>query len=932
MFRHYPAALVLAVGFAVVSSAMAPLAYGQQAANGKIAGTVLDEYNGMTLPTAPITVVGMDRTVFADLDGKYTVSVPAGTYDVKVTFSGYQERTVRNVVVTGGRTTQLDVVMFLDNLQYSEDVIVRAEEPGANTDAAALLERTRSGNIEDNVSGKRMRQNSDSDAAQAAERVPGLSVVDSSYVFVRGLGARYSNSTLNGIQMPTTEPDKRVVPLDLFPSGMIDQMQVIKTYTPDKPAEFSGGLVEIQSLSFPPDAAFGLGIKYGTDSQLGDAGISHVGGGRDSLGFDDGTRALSSTLVPADERVVRGGIFTDLGLVRADLVDIAASFNNEWTPRDNDPGVNQGYQAHFGNSWEKASVVTSYAYRNDYGNWDEEQNVFRVAEDGLSVRNDYDLHYTDNTAKQALVGNFSYRPTAANRFLWENFWTHKGNKETRLLEGFNDDINTNIRNQRLRWIEEDILTSKGSGSHFLQSPGNSRVNWWVAYSRATRDEPDLRETLYEDNGGVFQLADESQSGFRLFIDQTDEIWDGGADWSFFYDQWDDLPGSMQVGFQANLRERQFDARRFRNRHLFTANVDLTLPAEQLFVEQNFVNGVFEIREETRNTDTYTGDHDIWAGYGMIDLPLADRWRFVGGVRYEKSDQVVNTFDPFVVGNPDAEVITTENDDSDVLPSANLVYQLRIDQNLRLGYSRTVNRPQFRELAPFDFTDVVGGRTVIGNPELVSATIDNFDIRWEWFPGSTEIIAASFFHKSFGDPIERVVEATAQLRTSFANAESARNSGFELELQKILGSYFEAGGNYTYVDSSVEVGTGAGQVQTSTERPLAGTSQNLFNAYADFHLASRALAVRLLVNWFDDRISDVGALGLPDIIEEAREKIDLVFVWSAGSQLGSFPNFNIRVSLENLSNPEYRYTQAEEVYRAFTLGRGLDVAFSWDILR
>jgi len=342
--------------------------------------------------------------------------------------------------------------------------------------------------------------------------------------------------------------------------------------------------------------------------------------------------------------------------------------------------------------------------------------------------------------------------------------------------------------------------------------------------------------------------------------------------------------------------------------------------------------VFEIREETRNTDSYTGEHDIYAGYAMVDLPLADKWRFVGGARYEKSDQTVNSFDPFIVGDPNAPVITTENDDSDLLPSVNVVYQFRIDQNLRLGYSRTLNRPQFRELAPFDFTDVVGGQTVLGNPDLVSATIDNFDIRWEWFPGSTEIIAASFFYKSFDDPIERVVEATAQLRTSFTNADSARNTGFELELQKILGPYFEAGGNYTYVDSSVEVATGAGQVQTSTERPLAGTSENLFNAYADFHMPTRALAVRFLVNWFDDRIVDVGALGLPDIIEQAREKVDLVFVWSAGSQLNTFPNFNVRVAFENLTNPDYHYTQSDQTYRRFTLGRAFSVAFSWDVLR
>jgi TonB-dependent receptor len=928
MLRRISIALALCIGVVILPAA-AFAAQAQATANGKIAGKIVDEFNGMTLPNTPVEVVGQNGIVYSDLDGAYVVELPPGTYDVKVEFAGYQERTVHNVVVVSGRTTQLDVVMFLDNLQYREELVVRADEPGANTDEASILARKRSGNILDNLSGARMRRNADSDAAQAAERIPGLSVVDNSYVFVRGLGARYSSSTLNNIQLPTTEPDKRVVPLDLFPAGMIDQMQVIKSYSPNQPGEFSGGVVAIQSLSFPPDAAFGLGFKIGGNGQtLGNDGLGYGGGGRDGFGFDDGGRALPAA-IPTDQRAIRGGIFTDIGFTRLELDAMAESFSNEWTPQGERPSADHGYQAYFGNSWEKVSVVASWSFRNDWSNFAEEQNVYRVAEGALEERVNYDMETTSNVAKQAAVANVSFRATPSNRFLFENFWTHKGDKETRFFEGFNADNARNLRDSRLRWVEEDILSSKGSGSHFLSSVAGSRVSWWVAYSRADRDEPDLRETLYEEIGGVFILADESQSGFRQFIDQRDEIWDGGVDWSLFFDGPYGLPGSIQFGAQANLRDRDFQARRFRFRHLFTSNVDLSLPPEQLFTPEN-IGIAFELREETRNTDAYTGSHDTYAGYTMVDLPLGPRWRLVGGARYEQSDQQIDTFDPFIVGDQSA-VITTDNEDHDVLPSANLVYQFHIDQNLRIGFSQTVNRPQFRELAPFDFTDVVGGRTLLGNPELVSATIRNFDARWEWFPGATEILAASVFFKSFDDPIERIVEPTAQLRTSYTNADSARNVGFELEAQKILGQFFEVGGNYTYVDSSIEISAAAGQVQTSTERPLAGTSANLVNAYFEGRVPDAGLAARLLVNWFDDRITDVGALGLPDIIEEAREKVDLVFVWQAASQMG-FPDFTVRASLENLTNPEYTFSQGGEVYRQFTLGRGFDISVSWDLFQ
>ena len=929
MFRRISITLALCIGVVLLPAA-ASAAQEQAAANGKIAGKLVDEFNGMTLPNSPVEVVGRRRVVYTDLDGAYVVEVPPGTYEIKVTFAGYQERIIRNVVVVSGRTTQLDVVMFLDNLQYREELVVRANEAAANTDEASILARKRSGNIQDNMSGSRMRRNADSDAAQAAERVPGLSVVDNSYVFVRGLGARYSSSTLNNIQLPTTEPDKRVVPLDLFPAGMIDQIQVVKSHSPDQPGEFSGGVVAIQSLSFPPDAAFGLGFKIGGNGQtIGEDGLDYAGGGRDGFGFDDGARDLPAA-IPTDQRVIRGGIFTDIGFTRLELDAMAEAFNNEWSPQSKRASADHGYQAYFGNSWDKVSAVASWSFRNDWSNFSEEQNVYRVAQGALEERVSYDMETTSNVGKQAGVANISFRATPSNRFLFENFWTHKGDKETRFFEGFNADNARNLRDSRLRWIEEGILSSKGSGSHFLSAAAGSRVNWWVAYSRADRDEPDLRETLYEEIGGVFILADESQSGFRQFIDQRDEIWDGGLDWSLFFDSWDGLPGSVQFGTQVNLRDRDFQARRFRFRQLFTSNVDLSLPPEQLFTPEN-IGVAFELREETRNTDAYTGSHDAYAGYTMVDLPLGTRWRLVGGARYERSDQHIDTLDPFIVGDQSAAVITTDNEDSDLLPSANLIYQLAIDQNLRIGFSQTVNRPQFRELAPFDFTDVVGGRTLLGNPNLTSATIRNFDVRWEWFPGSTEILAASVFFKSFDDPIERIVEPTAQLRTSFTNADSARNVGFELEAQKIVGRFFEVGGNYTYVDSSIEISAAAGQVQTSTERPLAGTSANLVNAYFEGRVPDAGLAARLLVNWFDDRITDVGALGLPDIIEEAREKVDLVFVWQAASQAG-FPDFTVRASLENLTNPDYTFSQGGEAYRRFTLGRGFDISVSWDVFQ
>jgi outer membrane receptor protein involved in Fe transport len=291
---------------------------------------------------------------------------------------------------------------------------------------------------------------------------------------------------------------------------------------------------------------------------------------------------------------------------------------------------------------------------------------------------------------------------------------------------------------------------------------------------------------------------------------------------------------------------------------------------------------------------------------------------------EKSEQNVNSFDPFA---PEAIPTASELDNTDVLPGISVIYRLNDSMNLRGGLSRTVNRPEFRELAEFEFTDVVGGRAVVGNPDLRRALISNYDIRWEWFPSASEVIAASVFFKDFTDPIERTVQATAQLRTSYQNAEGATNTGFELEARKNFSRWFFAGVNYTFVDSNIELSRETGDVQTTLVRPLAGQSQHVFNGIFEFSIPEASqqgnlrgegyflsgLSLRALFNFFDDRISDVGSLGLPDIVEGGRGNLDLVAVYRFGGVV-------FRFSAENLLNPGHLYTQGGETQRLFKLGR------------
>ncbi|MBA3885680.1 MAG: TonB-dependent receptor [Acidobacteria bacterium] len=399
----------------------------------------------------------------------------------------------------------------------------------------------------------------------------------------------------------------------------------------------------------------------------------------------------------------------------------------------------------------------------------------------------------------------------------------------------------------------------------------------------------------------------------MFNDLDEEAVDVGVNWAISLTNWRGLPTMIKVGPQYTKRERDFSSRRFRFIPINTTGVDLSQPASQLFRRDN-IGPHFELREETRSTDFYGAEQTTSGVYAMIDLPLSNTWRLVGGVRVERFAQTVDTFDLFDTDvDGEVEVVRGQIKETDMFPSLNGVWAVRPDQNVRFGFSQTVNRPEFRELALFEFTDIVGGRAVIGNPELTRALIQNYDVRWEWFPGAEEVISASLFFKRFVDPIERFVEPTAQLRTSFQNAESARNIGLEVEARKRLAPALLVGGNYTYVDSSITLSPSQTNVLTSLQRPLAGTSANLANGFVEGRVSD--FSTRLLLNYFDDRIIDVGSLGLPDIFEAARTSLDLAAQYRFG-------RVNVRFSADNLTDRAVEFTQGGEIQRRYKPGRTL----------
>jgi TonB-dependent receptor len=439
----------------------------------------------------------------------------------------------------------------------------------------------------------------------------------------------------------------------------------------------------------------------------------------------------------------------------------------------------------------------------------------------------------------------------------------------------------------------------------------------------------MRETLYVFSSGVddFRLRDQTQSGFRQFVETSDTIWELAFDVSKFLNA-GSFTGTIKGGAAWMVQDRYFNTRRFRFTHRSTSGLDLTQSPETLFSPE-FIGPNFEIREDTRATDQYVGEHEIKAGYGMADLQFGSRWRVIAGARVEQSKQTLDSFDLFAV---DPTVISTDLDDTDVMPSVNVVYAASSRMNLRVAFSQTVNRPNFRELAPFDFTDVTGGHSVVGNPDLVRTSIDNYDVRWEWFTGPTDLVAFSVFYKEFEDPIEQTFQPTAQLRISYLNVDRAQNRGFETEIRQQLGGISEAlsnfaiSGNYTFVDSEVDYGDADLSLVTSLNRPLAGQSRHIVNTALDYNNPRFGHNSRILYNYVGRRISDVGALGLPDIYEGGQHLMDFVMRQRIG---GEDSPLELKFSVDNLLDDEKEFTQGGHPYRVYRKGRTFGVGMSYD---
>ncbi len=906
--------------------AMTGICTAENGPTGTLTGMLYDSAAGN--PVSGATISAGNSPAFqaiSNADGAFRLELEPGVYTLRITKEKYMPVTLSDLVVIAGQVTDATTVLAPASEVTTVDVVGATVQPTA-TATSLITERQLSETVQDSISGSEISMMAASNAGAALEKVTGVSVIGERYVYVRGLGERYSTTSLNGATLATTEPERRVVPLDLFPSSLLDNVRVTKSYSPDQPGEFAGGVVNVETTAFPTHPLLEVSMKVGFNTNTtGKPFLTYPGGGLDWAGFDDGTRDIPA-VIPLDERATRGNIEL------LDLQEMGRAFPTNWelTPASS-ARPNQSYSVVAGNTWGRLGLVGAISFSNDLQTLNEVRNTYRIASgDRLTVFNNFDPYRVG--AENATLGgilNLTYQLTPANTISWRNFLSRDSQKSGRDFQGWNSDFAQVIRHQRLRWVERSLSSTQIEGKHVLAGFGNSILDWRLNYSRGRRNEPDLTEIMFfQEADGEYVFKNETQSALRMYNYLNDRIWEPSIDFlrPFFTGS---LTGSVKIGFSSTFRNRDFVNKRYRFFPVSMRGIDPRQPPNDLLSKPNIRPNGFELREETRNTDAYNARQRIYGGYVMTDLTLSPRWRVSGGVRIENSFQEVLNIDQF---HPEHVPTKSVLDNTDPLPAINVICLLRPKMNLRFGFSKTVNRPDFRELAKFDFTDVVGGRTVIGNPELVRAKVRNLDVRWEWFPGGEQVVAASFFYKRFQDPIERTIQPTVGLRTSYENVGSADNYGVELEARRNLSFLtdrlheFSTTVNFTFVDSNVEIDPSSSNVVTSLSRPLAGQARYVANVTAEWNRPKWRSNTRLYFNSTSSRLTDVGALGLPDVYQEQLNSLDLVYQFNV-TETG---RWLIRFTAENLTDHTYSWTQGGKPFRRYAPGRSFTIGTSFQI--
>lgn len=887
-------------------------------------GAVKNVSTGVPISAASVYVVGTSYGATTDLDGNFVIAnMAAGSYDIRVAAEGFVTNVARGIGVAAGQTLVRDFTleMAADDAFTIDDVVVSAERI-LSSELSLFTARQQAITIGDAISAEQISKSPDVTSGDALKRVTGLSVVDNKYVFVRGVTDRYNATTLNGISVTSTDTDvdRKSFAFDLIPASLLANTVVVKTATPDLPGDFSGGLVQVNTLEFPSERVLRLEIGA-ADNELttGKAARAGQGGSRDWLGKDDGSRTQQGVRDKYNGTALAQNLTNNWGLV------------NIKAPRNESYGLSYGDR--FDLDEKELGLIGALTYKSAHQTSDfaEQTSPGAVATVVSGTRYRYDVIWGG-------LMNLNFKLSENHRFSAKNNFIRSAKELVSEATGKPASADS-LKNQSTEWSERTLYLGQVGGNHkFPFIHGDPiEADWSGFYSKTHAKEPDRKNVDYHPHAWIdtIWILAENQ---RIWSDLEEESEGLNLDLKYELGR-----TKFKAGTSYSVRQRQFEVEAWFTDRSFT---DLKyallaiLPPDQIFAPENYGtdaegNLKFQFTPWTDLTGEYTGKHDLFTYYGMAETPfdlLGQRFRSVAGLRVEHSDMKVYTHvlvaDP--TDNPDTDA---RNDDVDVLPSINLTYLVNDLVNLRLAYYQSINRPEFREMSNVKYFDFQHLRNVKGQPGLKRAEIENYDVRLEYFPDMGDVLAASFFYKTLANAIEEQLLANPdRFVQSWFNSKKGENYGFELELRKAMGFLFwnylnnlVLGANYTKVYSAVEYEDPPKSGHFS-ERPLQGQAPWMVNASLTFTEPHVGTTFSFLYNRFGRRLDGVGDARELDVYEEGSDLYDIALTQELPGDA------KLKFSVRNLTGEDELYTWGstkrtqERISKGTTYGLSLSYTF------
>ena len=856
-----------------------------------ITGTVIDGDFNEPLPFANILVLETGEGVTSDFDGKYTFELQAGTYSVQFSFVGYETKIITEIEVTNDEYTIIDVVIN-SAAQGLEEVVVTVEAK-RNTEASVLEIQKKSASLIDGISAQAFKKIGASTIASAVKSVPGVSVQGGKYVYVRGLGDRYSKSILNGIDIPGLDPDRNTIQMDLFPTNMLSNVLVIKSARADLPADFTGGVIDIITKDLPSKEEFSVSVStaYNPDMHFNDNYLSYTGGSTDFLGFDDGSRKnkIANSFL--------GNVFdprlnqTELGM---NLVNrISNQFNPQMAPQVSNSGMNFGFGITYGNQFNfenghSFGVLGSVSYKSEQTlNENTQDNIFNFSPN-KSV-----LTFEENRIQSGTIGGqniiastlfgMTYK-TNTSKIKFNGLHIQNGQSTSgifRQLTRFSDFIDFNKFN--LEYNERSISNGMLSGLHNFEE-SNLKLEWTLSGTLAKVHDKDVRNTTFQDEEGIFSFQENTEPK-RIWrtLDENNLV--SKVDFTKRF-QFLKSDAVLKFGLFGSLKERDFSIAQYSVSSNFTSESDWDNyggDPNQLFNPSNLIgpnnaDGTYINPQTTIRQDAniFNAKQQNFAAYISNEFNVTEKLKSIIGLRFENY-QVFYTGENSQLG----QVFENENiiNKNNVFPSLNFIYSLKENQNLRVAYSLTTARPSFKEASIAEIYDPLSNLFFIGNINIRPTYIDNFDIRYEAYGENAQLFAFSAFYKNLTDPIEIGFVAASTSNYKPLNLETANVFGLELEFRKKLGTWFNNLANWnlnlngTYIISDEkysedelklrQLGLRDGQT-LGDSRPLQGQSPYLINAGIEYNNSEKGIQGGLFYNVQGKTLQVVGDGFYPDV--------------------------------------------------------------------